>query len=79
MSKTETHGVSVFVFDLSKKWRKYPIYALERKYAFNGVDFCFYFFGKEQLTLNGYVLRNEHANKSPFIHTAKAEIAAFLV
>ena len=53
MSKTETHGVSVF--DLSKKWRKYPIYALERKYAFNGVDFCFYFFGKEQLSLNGHV------------------------
>ena len=76
MSKTETHGVSVF--DLSKKWRKYPIYALERKYAFNGVDFCFYFFAREKLSLNGHVLRKEHANKGPF-HTYMLDIDKNLV
>ena len=68
MSKTETPCVSVF--DLSRKWRKYPMYALER---------VFIQWSRLLLEFEWVYLEKWTCRQRPFTYTAKAENATFLL
>ena len=50
-----------------------------REYAFNRVDFCFYFLQERSWFWMGLSWEINMLIKAPFIHTAKAETAVFLL
>ena len=50
-----------------------------REYAFNRVDFCFYFLQERSWFWMGLSWEMNMLIKAPFIHAAKAEIAIFML